>query len=203
MSAELNPGGAPEFLSSATSGQGILPALKEISRLVIRSLWRQHPDDTPDRRRMPTMPYSDESIAGQLISVTRESSAPIAKPQRTSAPAKTVEPLLAEPRAYSFQALWPDGTQEPVRDVERMLGHGDYAGAALSASRALAAMLSALPGPDGDVGPGAKAALLGLDGREYLRLCRLTTMPREAVTERDGLFALYVLVGAQIKLGAL
>lgn len=206
MSVDLNPEGVPEFLSSATTGEGVLPALKEISRLVIRSLWRQHPEDSTDKRRAPTIPYSDESIAGQLISVTRSSTAPIAKPQRTPSPASQPVPMKSEqPRAngvLSFAGLWPEPERAPVHAVERCLFNGDFAGAALSANRTLALLLGTLPGPEGDVGPSAKAALLGLDGREYLHLCRLATKPRESITEADALFALYMVIATQIKLRA-
>lgn len=45
----------------------------------------------------------------------------------------------------------------------------------------------------------AKALLLGLDGREYLRLSRLAASPEQSITHEDALFSLYVLVAAQLK----
>jgi hypothetical protein len=45
----------------------------------------------------------------------------------------------------------------------------------------------------------AKAALLGLDGSESLRLARLASAPDAVVSEADSLFALYLLVAARIK----
>jgi hypothetical protein len=45
----------------------------------------------------------------------------------------------------------------------------------------------------------SRAALLGLDGREFLRLGRLAQKPDATVTEQDALFALYVLLSAMVK----
>ena len=61
----------------------------------------------------------------------------------------------------------------------------------------LAQLLEQLPSSDAPAA--AKATLLGLEGREYLRLCRLAGKPDAAVTESDALFALYFLVAACIK----
>ena len=44
-----------------------------------------------------------------------------------------------------------------------------------------------------------RALMLGLDGREYLRLCRLASAPDAAVSEVDAFFGLYMLVAARIK----
>jgi hypothetical protein len=50
-----------------------------------------------------------------------------------------------------------------------------------------------------DTRSSARAALLGLDGREFLRLGRLAQKPDAGVTEQDALFALYLLVAASVK----
>ena len=55
-------------------------------------------------------------------------------------------------------------------------------------------MLSRAPPDDGRA-----AASLGLDERELLTLSRIAARPDAAVTERDALFALYVLVAAKVK----
>jgi hypothetical protein len=41
--------------------------------------------------------------------------------------------------------------------------------------------------------------LLGLDGREFLRFCRLASLHPGSTTEKDALFALYMLVSARLK----
>jgi hypothetical protein len=50
-----------------------------------------------------------------------------------------------------------------------------------------------------DPAPGARALLLGLDGRDILRLGKLAGLPEGQVTERDALFALHLLVSAMLK----
>jgi len=41
LRSDLNRENRPEFCTSATVGEGVMPTLKEISRLVIRALWRR------------------------------------------------------------------------------------------------------------------------------------------------------------------
>ena len=48
----------------------------------------------------------------------------------------------------------------------------------------------------------SKAVLLGLTGREFLRLSRIASAPGETVTKADALFALYLLVAARVKASA-
>ena len=86
-----------------------------------------------------------------------------------------------------------------MQAVEQQLAARSYAAAVRSSAQALATLLDGLPGVPGSDGPMTRAALLGLDGREYLRLCRLASAPDAALTASDGLFALYMLVGARLK----
>lgn len=72
-----------------------------------------------------------------------------------------------------------------------------YGEAVRSAAHAISELLAALPVEEGAAA--ARASLLGLDGREYLRLSRLAARPDAALTERDALFALYLLVAALLK----
>jgi hypothetical protein len=65
--------------------------------------------------------------------------------------------------------------------------------------RAMVELLGALPGTFETASPMAKAALLGLDGREFLRFCRLASLNPGSATDRDALFALYMLVSARLK----
>jgi hypothetical protein len=51
-----------------------------------------------------------------------------------------------------------------------------------------------------EAAPAARATLLGLDGREFLRLGRIAAKPDAAVTEPEALFALHQLVAAMVKL---
>jgi signal recognition particle receptor subunit beta len=98
----------------------------------------------------------------------------------------------------SFSELWRPAQREPIALIESCIGAGRYHDAVHHVASALALLLRRLPGqPDDSMG--TRAALLGLDGREYLHLCRLASKPKETVDIRDALFALYVLVSAQVK----
>jgi len=208
MAAMLNPMGAPQFCTSATKGTGVIKALKEITRRVTQSLHDSAPKSGSKEAHAPVLPskrdpsarwfedvYSEDSIAGRVVSIARQSlDSPVAEPAPEDA--STVRPPSP---SFSFAGLWPEDGGDDVRDVERQVAAGEHATAVHIAAHALAELLGALPGPDTDDGPAAKASLLGLDGREYLRLCRLATVPREALTARDALFALYMLVAARIK----
>lgn len=198
MSDELNWLNAPEFETEATQGTGVIPALKEVTRRVIATLWQRHPSARPaaitEERAMPA-----EGIAARISSLTAqaaesvtESLAQVERP-RVEAPASDAPPGL------SFASLWKSAEQPAVLRVENGIRHGDYAGAVRAAAQVLAELLESLPGPGGADGTAAKATLLGLDGREYLRLCRLAAAPEELVKEEDALFALYLLVGAHLK----
>jgi hypothetical protein len=86
-----------------------------------------------------------------------------------------------------------------VRAIEDAIARGDCAEAVRAATALLAEMTESLPGPHGGAAPGIKATLLGVDGGLYLRVCRLATMPPEALTVADALLALHVLVSARLK----
>ena len=53
--------------------------------------------------------------------------------------------------------------------------------------------------PGGDAPEPSRALLIGLDGREYLRLRRAVALPVGTAGELDALFALYLLVAATVK----
>jgi signal recognition particle receptor subunit beta len=98
----------------------------------------------------------------------------------------------------SFAPLCPAERAEAVRSVERLITSGDFASGVSGAAKLLAELIDDLPTPHG-TDRAAKAVLLGIDGREYLRVCRLATAPRERLSERDVLLALHVLVSAYRK----
>jgi hypothetical protein len=85
-----------------------------------------------------------------------------------------------------------------VTSVEENIADGDYPQAVRLAAISIADLLESLPGPSGE-GVAAKVALLGLDGRDYLRLSRIVAAPEAVVTLEDALFALHVLIGAHLK----
>jgi hypothetical protein len=198
MSAGLNWLGAPEFETSATRGEGVLPALKEISKLVIRALWDRFP-------KPPAAPPADarakprpEGIQAELARVSAEltSSGEFALSEADSEPPR--EPVIPD-GALSFATLWEGADAAAVADVEQAIRRGAHGEALQRAVDAMVELLEALPGTGGQSSPMAKAALLGLDGREFLRFCRLAGLHPSSATDRDALFALYMLVSARLK----
>jgi signal recognition particle receptor subunit beta len=217
LSRALNSCGAPEFGTCATAGEGVLPVLRAVTKLVIRSLTEQQPavrrqivDD--DDHEVPEL----DGIARSVYDMSRKLAAPAAslRPAPTPAAAAASTPpganasakdVVARPSAatLSFASLWPAARAPAIREIEDAIGRGDAANAVRSATTLLAETIESLPGPHGGAAPGSKACLLGMDGGLYLRVCRLATMPPEALTEADALLALHVLVSARFKVQTL
>ena len=219
LSAMLNFLGAPEFGSCATSGEGVIDALREITKLAIKSLSEQQPavrrqivdGDAP---RAPAQPAQD-GIAQSVYEASRTFSSdravpipPGASPSLRVRAQSSVPPpepkerrITAQPPPgrLSFARLWPDERAPAVREIEQHIADGDYAAAVRASAALLAELIEGLPGPRGGADPGTKAALLGLDGREYLRVCRLATLPSESLDEPDALLSLHVLIAARLK----
>lgn len=218
LRADLNRVGAPEIETCASSGVGVLDALKEVSGLVLRALWNDLPkgaprplsldDDEPssspaESRPASRLPPALGGIEAELqrladLAVPRaepyEATSEVAEP-RTNLPPPIVSPELG----LTFTALWEGVDAMPIADVEAAIRSGAWEKAIEGAARALASLLESLPGTLANESPMAKAALLGLDGREYLRFCRLVTLPERAVSEKDALFALHMLISAKLK----
>ena len=188
----LNPRGLPSFETVATEGRGIFDALKAIVRLTIRSLKKQAPP-------VPEQPA--DALTGretpEVGSVT-ETVAPASDP---SAPPAAVRDVGERDR-LSFAVLFGEGEADQVREVEHEIRERAYGQAVQKAAAALATILEALPGSSEADGPMSKAVLLGLTGREFLRLSRIASAPGETVTKADALFALYLLVAARVKASA-
>jgi len=123
------------------------------------------------------------------------------------------EPVIVERRAtvppqrsnrpqdgISFAALWSkESDSSAIVAIETNLRNGAYGDAIRGATKSLAELLESLAGPQTGEGVLAKATLLGIDGREYFKLCRMATLPDAALTEEDALFSLYMLVSARLK----
>ena len=235
LSAMLNFLGAPEFPTCATSGEGVLAALKEISKLVIKSLSVQQPAVRRrivdgDSRKPPREP--DDGIVHSVYTISQRmaeqgdssrdllamnvptvvpSPPPPRTPSQPVARSNGASPSVASPPAAAAQAasaeftfcrLWPEERAPAVRQLESLIASGDHESAVRGATALLAELLESLPGPSGGADPGTKAALLGLDGRDYLRVCRLATLPREMLVEADALLALHVLIAARLKIAS-
>ncbi len=101
----------------------------------------------------------------------------------------------------SFSQLWDVSSRAPVALIESCITASRYNDAVHHVASAVASLLARLPVP-ADTDMGTRAKLLGLDGLEYLRLCRLASQPAESIGSADALFALYLLVAARIKMSA-
>ena len=250
LSRQLNQFGAPEFGTCATTGEGTLPLLRAITKLVLSSLTEQQPAvrrqivdgdehehreresiarsvfDASTRLAAATQPATAEqpkaapspgpvvapAVAGPAPQAPRlpTSGVTIGEPANVAAPARSnsirpvpVEVVARAPGKLSFAALWPPEREPAVQEIEACIARADSAEAVRGATQLLAEMLDSLPGPHGGAGAATKVALLGLDGGLYLRVCRLSTMPKEAQSVADALLALHVLVSARLKIQTL
>ena len=210
---QLNRLGVPEFETVASRGEGLLPALKAVTRLVVKELEARQP------RRAPGMALSSGgSELARGISAAADADA--ARPRRGATPARTA-PASIDPEAarreeaiaaaaaprdrgqlvgLSFARLFP-GRGTAIAEVELELRERAFGPAVRRAAEGVAEVLAALPVDEDS--PKARAALLGIDGRELLRLGKLAAKPDVAATEQDALFALYLLVSAMVKSDAI
>ena len=195
LSRDLNPRGAPEFPTSATQGQGVLPALKRVSKLVIRSLWDRFPK--PPTKRQPTV--LAEGIEAEVAKVAREVTSSGEFALTDADDGGVVQFLDPEEGVLSFAPLWQGADARTVAEVEGAIRRGEHGEALGLAVEAMVDLLEALPGTGNQANPMSKAALLGLDGRDFLRFCRLAGLHAGAATPRDALFALHLLVSARLK----
>jgi len=209
----LNRFRAPEFETVASRGEGILPALREITRLVVRDLKSRQPHRTPPRQKAgsdglaarvtSTALPAVGALPDALPSPTHPppSGAPGAVPAGPTAailqpPASPLSPRNAPLGGLSFARLFGEKGAR-VAEAELLVRERSHGAAVRLAAEGVAEVLAGLSAPE--PGAAARAALLGLDGREYLRLCSLAAQPDGATTERDALFALHLLVAAMIK----
>lgn len=184
MRSELNARGAPEFETVAARGDNVMAALKEITRLVVADLKARQP-----HRAAAPASSAPEGIAHELEAA--------AEAVPTPAPTVALPRLDRAARLdLSFARLFP-GAGTELAEVEMAIRDRTYGVAVRAAAQAVAELLQSLPG--GPPVPVARAAFLGLDRDEYQRLCRLAGAPDRALGERDALFALYLLVAAQVK----
>jgi len=188
----LNRFGAPEFETVASRGEGILTALKEIMRLVVKDLRSRQPHRFPLRPRVPAQPAEAYAPAPDPGGKAPAPLSPAATAPPRASPAARPSP----PAALSFARLFGEKGGR-VAEVELLVCERSYDLAVRLAAEGVAEVLAGLACPD--QGAAGRALLLGLDGRELLRLSRLAAQPDGVPTERDALFALHLLVSAMVK----
>jgi signal recognition particle receptor subunit beta len=205
LARKLNTIGAPAFETVAMDGKGTLDAFRAITKLVIRRLW---PENTAAAGEDAETSEEEEASPAPRLVVPRPIA--IAQPLSAGTGDSLVHQLRmhAESRpktmppsggAVSFATFFGDGTIAEVLTVEQAIVQRLYAQAVNVAANAVANLLDALPGVASGDGRGIRAILLGLDGRDYLKLSRLASLPEEAIEEKHALFALHLLVSARVK----
>ncbi len=198
MRRELNWRDAPQFETSATRGNGVLDALKEISKRVIHSLWDRVPrTPKPPARPAPVPEGIEAEVARVSARLTSSGEITLLTEEEPEVPPPPAAPPV-DAGQLSFASLWEGSDANAIAEVEAAIRAGDDGEALAAAVAAMVELLGALPGTGGQ-SPMAKAALLGLDGREFLRFCRLAGLHASSVTHHDALFALYMLVSARVK----
>jgi signal recognition particle receptor subunit beta len=231
LRADLNPRGVPDFETVAERGVNIMPALKEITRLVMIDLRRRQPAPRPavalEAKGAGGNELADQVSAAAETAPQRATPWPTAgatgavRPVQTPAmpfpavrapppPPPPPGPAPATPRAadgapasdhatrleISFARLFPRRGRA-VAEVEEAIRERTFGAAVRRAADGLSELLEALFPPDDQ--PADRGALLGLDGRDYLKLSLLAAKPDPAVGETDALFALHLLVAATLK----
>jgi signal recognition particle receptor subunit beta len=248
----LNPRGVPDFETVAERGLNVMPALKEITRLVVVDLRARQPAPRRAAVQLEARGSHGSDLADQVSAAAERSvgavtewppappagarpapkapqppasrppsprpiaipiapaptpptgATPVAPRGAPAAPAWGAPPAPprapgvdpATPLELSFTRLFP-GRGELVGEVEHALRERTFGAAVRHAAEGIADLVEALSIPEDQ--PGERAARLGIDGRDYLRLSLLAAKPDPAVSEQDALFALHLLVGATLR----
>jgi len=201
----LNPRGVPDFETCATSGEGVLNALKAAMRLVIKDL-REKRVVPPSRSAGPvTAPTPTAGLEGQLQALAgpRPLAArrpPLATPAagvNAVAPSgELLPPRPNPPELGPCAALAPSALLDSARAADAAWSRNDHEGCVRACRDAVRRALSfAGEGP-----AGAQAHLLGLDGRDLLALEALGN--RAALRIDDAAFALMVLMQSLARLNS-
>ncbi len=188
MRRELNPHRVPDFATVARRGDNVLEGLKEITRLVMKDMKARQ----PARRARGTVELRSDGGADIASQVSAHASA-LAREE----PARRAPPRERTHTAGVTFARMFHTRSEAIAEIETAIREGNYGRAVRGAAQEVARILDALPANESAAAP--RATLLGLDGREYLRLSLLSAKPETAVSESEALFALYLLVAALVK----
>jgi signal recognition particle receptor subunit beta len=207
LESTLNHVGAPAFETVSKDGSGILDTFRAISKLVIRKFWLERgkkpgegdPLGAEEEEAKPEPPPPPAAVSVKLSGTESDS---LIKRLRALAEAQESQ-RPPKPEGFSFGPLTPDAELAEVVTVEAAIARGLYAHAVTVAANAVAALLDALPGVPTSDGRGVRAMLLGLDGREYLKLSRIASLPEESVEPKHALFALHMLVSTHVRSNAL
>ncbi len=179
MRARYNPRGLPDFETCATSGEGVLDVMKASVRLVMRELRARKIVPAPRKAPEPMALDAQSGLEAQIQEHLQD------ELQKQTSPRVTLGPAAA---------LAPQALIDVARVAETCFQKHDFDGCVRSSREAVhRALAFAGEGP-----LGSQAVLLGLDGRDVLRLETLSAQPAARVDQAA--FALSVMMQAFIRL---
>jgi signal recognition particle receptor subunit beta len=193
MRAALNPRGAPEIETCATTGQGIFEGLKAITRLVIKDLRTKRIVPSPPVRAGP--PGGRVGLEDQLrahlrppggadrpagLRVAARGGAAVAMAQDPDPAAQLT------PAAGPLTVLAPPPLAEHARAAEAAFAQGDFIPCVKAVQEAVRQALAFT----GEASPAAQAYFLKVDGNDLLRLSSIGN--KAVLTVEDAAFALFV-----------
>lgn len=182
MRGTVNGRGVPDFETCATNGEGVLDAMKELVRLVIKDLRARKVVPAPrQKRELPRLdqPAEDPGLEAKIREQLNE----------RPTPTKQVLPPMGP-----VASLAPAALVDPARAAEICFASADYEGCVRACAETVQRGLSFAGGAE----RGAQAFLLGLDGRDVLDLERRAAAGTSRVD--DAAFALYVLAQTFVRL---
>ncbi len=196
----LNTRNVPAFETCATGGQGILDAMKETIRLVIKDLRARKV--VPDHSAKPAASQGSGSHA-----LTREIGAGLEEQIkahiRSAAAGPVIEKAKHTPAAAPKQvmgaaaALAPAVLIDATRVAEACFESGEWDDCLRACQETVRRALAFA----GDGSLGHQAFLLGVDGRDTLELFKRGSQGDARID--DAAFALYVLIQTFVRLNAL
>ncbi len=187
LRATLNTRGAPEFGTCATSGDGILDSLKAAMRLVIKDL--SDKKVVPGPRASRPAPAAAAPEPGGLETQLKQH---LAGNTATPAPPPPRKPFDLGPAA----ALAPSALLDPAKVADAAFAAGDWDTCVRACQDAVRRSLAFA----GEGTFGAQAYLLGVDGRDLLKLQALAARNRLRID--DASFAMYVLMQTFVRMTA-
>jgi signal recognition particle receptor subunit beta len=196
----LNARGVPDFETCATSGEGVLNALKAAMRLVIKDL-REKRVVPSSKSPAPSPPAGNAGLEDQLQALAGRPQLSRRPPLATPAaglnavpPSLELPPKPHPPELGPCAALAPSALLDYARAADAAWNSGDHLACVRACRDAVRRALSfAGEGP-----AGAQAHLLGVEGRDLVALEKLES--KQPIRIDDAAFALMVLMQSLARL---
>lgn len=216
MDTDLNPRDVPAYESCAISGDGVVEALKTITKLVLADLKRKGIYEQEREQERPSVieqgfdtdgadegiaiiaeadpyPDSENSQLAQAV-VTHLDSQPPPPSEEEEA-----EPLLGDLEGLALSVLWEsDGSKRRVRTIEQEILDGRFTDAVRLAEDLLADHVADLSGMGLTTAEGLLA--LGVNGAHYVRF--QNAVAKGEATRKDALFCLFFLTDIELRMQA-